>query len=266
MRGTALPRFVSSIALVAALSLIAVGCGDDRATGDSTVTQTDDSPAETAATVVAPGDDVETTTGSVDETTTGSVDETDNSEVSMSSPEVTDDSTSDPDVSVEGHTSDDLQEYIDSLAATTDNFDGLTTTSEESTCAATAVLTPIGIEVLQSHDVTVENVDQELDVLEFASPDAAAGIADGLVKCGLGPRFASSFGESEAAEDLDGAGQLALRDCLQAKLDDETARSLLTGYLTPSTGDETYSPERTEAGSQMAGMVRDCGVKSRFYP
>jgi hypothetical protein len=258
MRGTSLPRFVSSLVAVAALSTIAIGCGTDEATGDSTVIQTEDSPAETTATVVAPGDDVDTTTGMVDETG--------NPEVGVSSTDATDDSTSDPDDSVDGHTSDNLQEYIDSLAATTDNFDGLATTPEETTCAATAVLTPIGVEVLQSHDVSVENVDQELDVLEFVTPESAAGIADGLVECGLGPRFAASFGESESTEDLDAAAQLALRECVLAKLDDATARSLLVGYLTPSTTGATMSPERAEAGSQMAGMVRECGVDARVYP
>ncbi|MBI5089471.1 MAG: hypothetical protein HZB15_11620, partial [Actinobacteria bacterium] len=127
-------------------------------------------------------------------------------------------------------------------------------------------LTPIGVDLLQQEGVTVENVNLELDLLELATPESAAGIADGLVACGLGPRFAASLAESETAEDLDEAGQLALRDCVQAQLDDVTARGLLVGFLTPATDGSTMSPERAEAGSQMATLVRGCGVESRYYP
>ena len=213
MRGTAIPRVESSIAVGAALSVFAIGCGSDEAS--------DDPPSE---------------------------------------------STADPDVTVAGPASDDLQEYIDSLAATTDNFDGLTTTPEETTCAATAVLTPIGVEVLRIEEVSVENVDPDLDVLEFTTPESAVGIADGLVACGLGPRFAASFAEGETAEDLDEAGQLELRDCVGAMLDDATSQALLVGYLTPAGTGETWSPERADAGLRMAGMVRECGVDPRPYP
>jgi hypothetical protein len=262
MRRTRMPRIASSIAGVAALSLVAMGCGSDDETivdsGASTV-DTDAAPAETAA-------------------TTGMVDEPGNPEVSVSStvadePTVStgstdpSDSIDDPDTSAAGHTSDDLQDYIDSLAATTDNFDGLTTTPDETICAATAVLTPLGVDLLQSENVSVENVDLELDLLEFATPESAVGIADGLVACGLGTRFAASLAESETAEDLDAAQQLELRTCVQAMLDEPTSHSLLVGFLTPSTtAGETVSPERTDAGEQMAGMVRDCGFDARFYP
>ena len=237
--------------------MIAMGCGSDEST--------DDPPAETDATPVAPGSDVEATTGMVDEpgNPEASATSTDADESTVSTGSTaTDDTTADPDVTV----IDDLQEYIDSLAATTDNFDGLTTTPEETTCAATAVLTPIGVEVLQSENVSVENVDLDLDVMEFATPESAVGIADGLVACGLGPRFAAAFAEGETAEDLDEAGQLELRDCVQAMLDDTTAQALLVGYLTPSTTGATWSPERADAGLRMAGMVGDCGVDPRPYP
>jgi hypothetical protein len=87
------------------------------------------------------------------------------------------------------------------------------------------------------------------------------------VACGLGVRFAASLAESETAEDLDEAEQLALRACVETKLDEAAAQSILVGFLTPSTSeDETVSPERTDAGEQLAGLVRECGVDARFYP
>lgn len=235
MRSTSLPRIITSVAVVTALSLGAVACGSDDKSADTT-------SALSAATSAVPANDQ-----------------------ASSSPEPTGSTTVSNGGGSNGATSGDLNDYIESLASTTDNFDDLTSTPEETRCAAAAILTPIGVEVLQQQGISVEDINDDLDLTENISAEAAVGIADGLVECGLAIRFTASLAEGEATEDLDDAQEAALFECVSAAIDEETARKALVGFLTPDAG-QGANADRYAAGVLLSGLVRDCGVEATVYP
>lgn len=261
MRGTRTTRLITSLGLTAALAVGAVACGSDGEATDTTPTgvsapATDPStavsgePAVTAGTVTVTAATVAAETGTSETAAGGG--STDQPEPTQATTASSSNTTGTSNTAVGGS----LDEYIASLAATTDQFDGLAKDDAETQCAASAIITPIGLDALQASGVSVEGVNDELDLTEILDETSAAGIADGLVACGIAPRFAASFAQGEVTDDLDETEQLALLDCVEAGLDDATARSILVAYLTPIT--PNVQPQ-DDAAALLAGLATDCG-------
>lgn len=244
------------------LSLAVVGCGGAEQSSDTTtvITIVESSEATLATSV---SESSVTASTEVVETVADSEPSTPSSEATA----VTAPATSASAPSTGDSTSATLQDYIDSLASSTDNFDDLTSTQEETTCAATAILTPIGVERLQQEGVSVEGVNQELDLTEMVTVESAADIADGLIACGVGIRFAASLAQGQATGDLDDVEQAELLECVSSALDEDSARDSLTGFLSPeNASDPTLEPSRYTAGVFLSGLVRDCGFDATVYP
>ena len=257
---------LTSIGAVTAMSLGAVACSSDDESADPATSIAETASSETASSATPPADSstIQTAAGAPDETAATVVAETAAGAPDETAATVVAETTGSTDQTA---TSEDLDDYIDSLASTTDNFDDLTTTPEETRCAATAILTPIGVDTLQREQISVDDVNDDLDLTEVVTVEAAAAIADGLVDCGLGIRFAASLAEGETTEDLDDAQEAELFECVSAALDEDSARETLNGFLSPAdVPDPSIAPSRYTAGVFLSGLIRDCGFEATVYP
>ncbi|HQV57495.1 MAG TPA: hypothetical protein PKV27_05755, partial [Ilumatobacteraceae bacterium] len=132
-------------------------------------------------------------------------------------------------------------------------------TPEQEHCVASAVVAGIGLDALRAAQITPETISETpLPKLpaSVTTPSNATEIANGIVDCGVGGKFAGLFASRELAGKPDSNTIQKIIDCIGTEVEASQARTIIATYFfnVHATGDNA---EMTRA------MVEDCGFETR---
>lgn len=131
-------------------------------------------------------------------------------------------------------------------------------TPDQERCVASSVVDGIGLDALRQAAVDPKTVsEQPLRNLatSVGTPERAAKIADGIVDCGVGGKFAGVFAGAELAGTPDDTELQKVIDCIGTEVTNDQAREIIAGYFFHRPTDEVQHKVRT--------MLEDCGFKTR---